>query len=59
MALAAYLNPGGDLAATIDCVKLSESLGYDSVWVTHGLGRGLRAVGADNDASEHLSSRVG
>jgi alkanesulfonate monooxygenase SsuD/methylene tetrahydromethanopterin reductase-like flavin-dependent oxidoreductase (luciferase family) len=39
VALAAYLNPGGDLAATIDCVKLSESLGYDSVWVTHGLGR--------------------
>ena len=39
MALAAYLNPGGDLAATIDCVKLSETLGYDSVWVTHGLGR--------------------
>src|SRR5882672_325875 len=39
MALAAYLNPGGDLAATIECVKLSETLGYDSVWVTHGLGR--------------------
>src|SRR4029450_8108184 len=38
MALVAYLNPGGDLAATIDCVKLSETLGYDSVWVTHGLG---------------------
>ena len=39
MALAAYLNPGGDLAATIDCVKLAETLGYDSAWVTHGLGR--------------------
>lgn len=39
MALAAYLNPGADLAAMVDCVKLSETLGYDSAWVTHGLGR--------------------
>jgi alkanesulfonate monooxygenase SsuD/methylene tetrahydromethanopterin reductase-like flavin-dependent oxidoreductase (luciferase family) len=56
MALAAYLNPGGDLAATIDCVKLSESLGYDSVWVTHGLGRDSFLVLA---AYASATSRIG
>src|SRR4029434_394528 len=56
MALAAYLNPGGDLAATIDCVKLSETLGYDSVWVTHGLGRASFLVLA---AFAAATSRIG
>ena len=56
MALAAYLNPGGDLAATIDCVKLSETLGYDSVWVTHGLGRDSFLVLAAYAAA---TSRIG
>ena len=56
MALAAYLNPGGDLAATIDCVKLCESLGYDSVWVTHGLGRDSFLVLA---AYASATSRIG
>ena len=56
MALAAFLNPGGDLAATVDCVKLSESLGYDSVWVTHGLGRDSFLVLA---AYAHATSRIG
>jgi alkanesulfonate monooxygenase SsuD/methylene tetrahydromethanopterin reductase-like flavin-dependent oxidoreductase (luciferase family) len=56
MALAAFLNPGGDLAATIDCVKLSESLGYDSVWVTHGTGRDSFLVLAAYAAA---TSRIG
>jgi alkanesulfonate monooxygenase SsuD/methylene tetrahydromethanopterin reductase-like flavin-dependent oxidoreductase (luciferase family) len=54
--VAAYLNPGGDLAATIDCVKLSESLGYDSVWVTHGLGRDSFLV---LGAYANVTSRIG
>jgi alkanesulfonate monooxygenase SsuD/methylene tetrahydromethanopterin reductase-like flavin-dependent oxidoreductase (luciferase family) len=56
MALAAFLNPGGDLAASIDCVKLSETLGYDSVWVTHGLGRDSFLVLAAYAAA---TSRIG
>jgi alkanesulfonate monooxygenase SsuD/methylene tetrahydromethanopterin reductase-like flavin-dependent oxidoreductase (luciferase family) len=39
MGLAAYINPGTDLPAATELVRLSERLGYESVWVTHGLGR--------------------
>jgi F420-dependent oxidoreductase-like protein len=39
MSLAAYISPGGDLAAAVDLAARAEGLGYDSVWVTHGLGR--------------------
>jgi F420-dependent oxidoreductase-like protein len=39
MSLAAYINPGADLAVATELVRMSERLGYDSVWVTHGLGR--------------------
>jgi F420-dependent oxidoreductase-like protein len=39
MRLAAYISPGGDLRAGVDLARLTESLGYESVWVTHGLGR--------------------
>ena len=39
MKLATYLSPGGDLAAGVDLARRAEALGYDSVWVTHGLGR--------------------
>jgi len=39
MALAAYLNPGADLGAAVDLARTAERLGYESVWVTHGLGR--------------------
>ncbi len=39
MSLGAYLIPGRDLGTAIDLVKRAEALGYDSVWVTHGLGR--------------------
>jgi F420-dependent oxidoreductase-like protein len=36
---AVFLSPGADLAAAVDCAKRADALGYDSVWVTHGLGR--------------------
>jgi alkanesulfonate monooxygenase SsuD/methylene tetrahydromethanopterin reductase-like flavin-dependent oxidoreductase (luciferase family) len=36
---ATYLNPGADLAAAVDLARRAEALGYESVWVTHGLGR--------------------
>jgi alkanesulfonate monooxygenase SsuD/methylene tetrahydromethanopterin reductase-like flavin-dependent oxidoreductase (luciferase family) len=39
MKTAAFLSPGGDLNASIDLARRADALGYDSVWVTHGLGR--------------------
>ena len=36
---AAFLNPGRDLAAGVELARRAETLGYDSVWVTHGSGR--------------------
>jgi alkanesulfonate monooxygenase SsuD/methylene tetrahydromethanopterin reductase-like flavin-dependent oxidoreductase (luciferase family) len=37
--LAAYISPGADLQAGVTLARLAEALDYDSVWVTHGLGR--------------------
>jgi F420-dependent oxidoreductase-like protein len=39
MKTAAFLSPGGDFQASLDLAKRADALGYDSVWVTHGLGR--------------------
>jgi len=39
MAIAAYINPGAELGPAVDLARSAERLGYDSVWVTHGLGR--------------------
>jgi alkanesulfonate monooxygenase SsuD/methylene tetrahydromethanopterin reductase-like flavin-dependent oxidoreductase (luciferase family) len=39
MRIGAYLSPGGDLAAAVGLAQRAEQLGYESVWVTHGLGR--------------------
>ncbi|MBI2159142.1 MAG: LLM class flavin-dependent oxidoreductase [Candidatus Rokubacteria bacterium] len=39
MRRAAYVNPGRDLGAAVALARRAEALGYESVWVTHGLGR--------------------
>lgn len=39
MRTAAFLSPGADLAASVELARRADALGYDSVWVTHGLGR--------------------
>jgi F420-dependent oxidoreductase-like protein len=39
MKTAAFLTPGGDFGAALDLARRAEALGYDSLWVTHGLGR--------------------
>jgi alkanesulfonate monooxygenase SsuD/methylene tetrahydromethanopterin reductase-like flavin-dependent oxidoreductase (luciferase family) len=39
MALACYLIPGRDLAGAVALARRAEALGYESLWVTHGLGR--------------------
>jgi F420-dependent oxidoreductase-like protein len=48
--LAAYLIPGRDLPSAVALARRAEDLGYDSLWVTHGLGRDsfvvLQAYGA-------------
>jgi F420-dependent oxidoreductase-like protein len=36
---AAYISPGQDLGAAVELARRAEALGYESVWVTHGLGR--------------------
>jgi len=50
MRLAAYLIPGRDLTAATALATRAEGLGYESLWVTHGLGRDsflvLQAYGA-------------
>src|SRR5688572_6479243 len=56
MTVAAYITPGADLGAATELARSAERLGYDSVWVTHGLGRDsflvLSAYGA-------ATSRIG
>jgi F420-dependent oxidoreductase-like protein len=36
---AAYISPGGDLAAAVDLARRADAIGYESLWVTHGAGR--------------------
>src|SRR5919197_5492396 len=37
--LAAYLIPGRDLTTAVALAQRAETLGYESLWVTHGVGR--------------------
>ena len=39
MRIGAFLNPGRDLDTAVGLARLAETLGYESVWVTHGAGR--------------------
>src|SRR5258705_7110626 len=54
--LATFISPGGDFAAAVDLVRRAESLGYESAWVTHGLGRDSFLVLA---AYGQATSRIG
>ena len=56
MAIATYLNPGADLGAAVELARSAERLGYDSIWVTHGLGRDSFLVLAAYGAA---TSRIG
>ncbi|MGH7392496.1 MAG: LLM class flavin-dependent oxidoreductase [Candidatus Rokuibacteriota bacterium] len=53
MKRAAYVVPGRDLAAAVELARGAEALGYDSVWVTHGLGRDSFLVLAAYGAATH------
>jgi F420-dependent oxidoreductase-like protein len=53
---AIFLSPGADLAAAVDLARRADRAGYESVWVTHGLGRdGLQVLAAYG----HAAPRVG
>jgi F420-dependent oxidoreductase-like protein len=56
MALALFLNPGVDLGAAVGLARRADALGYDSVWVTHGIGRDALLV---LSAYAHAAPRVG
>src|SRR5882672_4699707 len=56
MRRACYLNPGRDLATAVNLARRVEALGYDSAWVTHGLGRDSFVVLATYGAA---TSRLG
>lgn len=44
---AAFLNPGTDLAAALAMARRAGEVGYESLWVTHGVGRdALLVLGA-------------
>lgn len=53
---AAYLSPGRDLEAGVELARRAETLGYESVWVTHGAGRDSFLVLAAYGAA---TSRIG
>src|SRR5688500_8985215 len=55
MRTAAFINPGGDLKAAIDLTRQAEAAGYESAWVTHGLGRdSFLVLGAYGHATTRL-----
>ena len=56
MTLAAFISPGRDLSAAVTLARRAEDLGYDSVWVTHGVGRDSFLVLAAYGAA---TSRIG
>ena len=53
---AIFLSPGADLTAAVELARRADGAGYESVWVTHGLGRdGLQVLAA----YAHAAPRVG
>ena len=56
MALALFLNPGADLGAALALAQRGDALGYDSLWVTHGVGRDALLT---LSAYAHVAPRAG
>src|SRR5262249_4833732 len=52
----AYILPRDDLGAAIELARVADQLGYDSAWLTHGLGRDSFLVLA---AYAHVTRRLG
>ena len=54
--LGAYLSPRDTLVTATDLAHRAETLGYDSVWLTHGVGRdGFLVL----SAYAHATKRIG
>jgi probable F420-dependent oxidoreductase len=56
MPTALFLNPGADLAAATALARRADALGYESLWVTHGVGRDALLV---LSAYAHAAPRAG
>ena len=56
METALFLNPGADLGASIALAQRADALGYDSIWVTHGVGRDALLT---LSAYAHVAPRAG
>src|SRR5512132_69012 len=54
--IAAFLNPGADLRQALDLARRADALGYESLWVTHGIGRDALLV---LSAYAHVAPRAG
>ena len=53
---ALFLNPGADLGQALELARRADGLGYESLWVTHGLGRDALLV---LSAYAQVAPRVG
>ncbi|HEV8437921.1 MAG TPA: LLM class flavin-dependent oxidoreductase [Methylomirabilota bacterium] len=53
---ALFLNPGADLQDAVALARRADALGYESVWVTHGVGRDALLV---LSAYAHAAPRAG
>jgi probable F420-dependent oxidoreductase len=53
---ALFLNPGTEWSVAVDLARRADALGYDSLWVTHGVGRDALLVLA---GYAHAAPRVG
>jgi len=56
MKLGCYISAGGDLNAALDQVRRAEKVGYESVWVTHGLSRDSFVLLSEYG---HVAPRIG
>jgi alkanesulfonate monooxygenase SsuD/methylene tetrahydromethanopterin reductase-like flavin-dependent oxidoreductase (luciferase family) len=60
MRTGAYLLPRDDLGRATELVRLADGLGFDSVWVTHGLGRdGFLVLAAYAQATSRIGLGTG
>jgi F420-dependent oxidoreductase-like protein len=58
--LGAYISPRDRLATATDLARRAEALGYESVWLTHGLGRdGFLVLAAYAHATERIGLGTG
>jgi len=51
---ALFLNPGADLSPALALARRADTLGYESLWVTHGIGRdALQMLAAYGQVASH------